>query len=616
LNDTAKVFTMPPPSSSLDVFISYAREDRSTAERLAATLQAQGISVWWDREILGGAEFAEVIERELTRARVVLVLWSAQSVRSSFVRDESSRAFEASKLLPVRIEDVKVPLGFGQIHTLDLIDWNGDDGAPALAELLAHVRRHLQGEVSPVPPPVPGPIRPNRRRTLVVAGVAAGVVAGAGGWIGWQQWFGRDTDLARTLTGEGVEKFEKQLFDEARFKFNQAVAADDRFAPAYFYRAQVLIRAEAPQAAAADLARALELRAGLDDDLLGDAKRWLAEVSSGQADPAPVTRVAAAEVPSPEPAPASGAAAGASPSTGAPKPTSAVSASPDHAASSAAPPKSSAPGTVVQPGAVAKPAIAAKPIAQGPSPAGAATASPPAEAAAMRRLPLTGTAQARLKAAVDQMFSPSKDVRMAATTGLIVDVEAPSDATQLVVERALQVQRNGRPSDDASRSGVINALTLLQSAAPSTLALHAEDIRRLLESARANGAQTAELVTAVAAALDRAEKLQPLVYVQIASDAQRPLATTLAARLRAGGYRVPGFEVVGQKAPARTELRVQGRSDQGLARWMQKAIGEITGAPVEVKTLRNAKPKEDTFELWLDARLCAAADRRPPACTG
>ncbi len=79
---------------------------------------------------------------------------------------------------------------------------------------------------------------------------------------------------------------------------------------------------------------------------------------------------------------------------------------------------------------------------------------------------------------------------------------------------------------------------------------------------------------------------------------------------------MPAVEVVGPKAPARTELRVQGRSDQGLARWMAKVVGEVTGAPAALKTLRSAKPKEDTFELWLDAKLCVAAEQRPAACTG
>jgi hypothetical protein len=35
-----------------DVFISYAREDRETAAKLAKVLEDQGYSVWWDPVIL------------------------------------------------------------------------------------------------------------------------------------------------------------------------------------------------------------------------------------------------------------------------------------------------------------------------------------------------------------------------------------------------------------------------------------------------------------------------------------------------------------------------------------------------------------------------------------
>ena len=48
-----------------DVFISYAREDRPFAARLAHALEAGGRTVWWDREILPGKDFAELIAAEL-----------------------------------------------------------------------------------------------------------------------------------------------------------------------------------------------------------------------------------------------------------------------------------------------------------------------------------------------------------------------------------------------------------------------------------------------------------------------------------------------------------------------------------------------------------------------
>jgi len=48
-----------------DIFISYAREDRTHAEAIAGALKAQGWSVWWDRQIRAGGNINEVIGREL-----------------------------------------------------------------------------------------------------------------------------------------------------------------------------------------------------------------------------------------------------------------------------------------------------------------------------------------------------------------------------------------------------------------------------------------------------------------------------------------------------------------------------------------------------------------------
>ena len=124
-----------------DVFISYARTNRDVAAQVAEAFEAQGLLVWWDRELHAGSEFAEVIETQLQNAHVVVALWSADSVRSGFVRDESGRALRAGKLLPVRIEDVDLPLGFGQLHTLDLLDWDGDAGDEAFRQLVLEVKR-------------------------------------------------------------------------------------------------------------------------------------------------------------------------------------------------------------------------------------------------------------------------------------------------------------------------------------------------------------------------------------------------------------------------------------------------------------------------------------------
>ena len=41
------------------VFLSYARADQAQATRLAETLEAAGLDVWWDALIEGGAAFAQ-----------------------------------------------------------------------------------------------------------------------------------------------------------------------------------------------------------------------------------------------------------------------------------------------------------------------------------------------------------------------------------------------------------------------------------------------------------------------------------------------------------------------------------------------------------------------------
>lgn len=101
-----------------DIFISYAREDRERAEAVAALAERHGLTVWWDRRLKGGAAFHQEIERELVAARKVVVLWSAASITSVWVRDEADLARQHDKLLPISLDDSPLPIGFRSYHTL------------------------------------------------------------------------------------------------------------------------------------------------------------------------------------------------------------------------------------------------------------------------------------------------------------------------------------------------------------------------------------------------------------------------------------------------------------------------------------------------------------------
>ena len=114
-----------------DVFISYAKGDQSRAVELASALEARGWSVWWDRDIPPGRTFDEVIEEALTQARSVVVLWSAESVKSRWVRAEASSAAERSRLVPALIEPVTIPLEFRRLEAADLTGWHGEGNHPS-----------------------------------------------------------------------------------------------------------------------------------------------------------------------------------------------------------------------------------------------------------------------------------------------------------------------------------------------------------------------------------------------------------------------------------------------------------------------------------------------------
>ncbi|QZD93441.1 TIR domain-containing protein [Qipengyuania xiapuensis] len=203
-----------------DVFLSYARADREQAERLAAEIEAAGYSVWWDRHIDGGSEFAAEIERRLEEAQVVLVLWSKDGVASRWVRDEAGIGLEAGKLVATSLDGTPPPIGFKQIHAIDMTDERGHSD---LLRALGHRLTSL--------PETPGPEveRPAANRAIAILMVAmALVVVAAGFW-----WTNRSSESealaseqASEQTGVAVLPFRSLSDDEDDKYFAEGVAEE------------------------------------------------------------------------------------------------------------------------------------------------------------------------------------------------------------------------------------------------------------------------------------------------------------------------------------------------------------------------------------------------------
>jgi len=168
-----------------DVFVSYKAEDRARLRPLVAALEAEGFTVWWDTHIGGGVHWREDIQEHLDAAKCVIVVWSRRSVgiEGDFVRDEANRARKRAAYLPVRLDPVEPPLGFGEVQAVSLRGWKGDRGDPRFLAIAEAVRRRIAGEdIAHVDLGHQGP--PVSRRTLVAgSAVAATAVLATGGWF-------------------------------------------------------------------------------------------------------------------------------------------------------------------------------------------------------------------------------------------------------------------------------------------------------------------------------------------------------------------------------------------------------------------------------------------------
>lgn len=127
----------------IDIFISYANEDRLVAKNLADSLHEENWDVFWDRKIEPGAEWNEEIQRALHDARCVLVLWSAASRKSFWVRGEAADSFESDTYVPVRIDETEPPRLFRHVQAQSIAGWVEQKDADELNRLKSSIASRI-----------------------------------------------------------------------------------------------------------------------------------------------------------------------------------------------------------------------------------------------------------------------------------------------------------------------------------------------------------------------------------------------------------------------------------------------------------------------------------------
>lgn len=171
----------------VDVFISYKREERSRCARIADKLRAYGLDVWFDAKLESGTSFDAEIEGNINTAKAVLVLWSPDSAKSTWIRNEATIGQQRDVLVSVEIAPCKRPINFTNTHTEQLHDAEFGENDPGWVAVLRRIgtladKPHLMAYASALA----GTRRERPRRSagpaiaaVSVVMLAAGAAAGA-----------------------------------------------------------------------------------------------------------------------------------------------------------------------------------------------------------------------------------------------------------------------------------------------------------------------------------------------------------------------------------------------------------------------------------------------------
>jgi hypothetical protein len=132
----------------MQVFISYACEDRELAKRLSQRLENAGFEVWLDESnILPGDNWAEKVSQALKQSEAMVVLISPAAMESKWVRHEIEYALGAKeysgRLVPVfvgprdKIPEDRLPWILRRLRGIELKGEAEEESLREIAEVLS-----------------------------------------------------------------------------------------------------------------------------------------------------------------------------------------------------------------------------------------------------------------------------------------------------------------------------------------------------------------------------------------------------------------------------------------------------------------------------------------------
>jgi len=156
-----------PGTSTSDVFVSYASQDKVVADAVVEALEKHGIRCWIaPRDVRAGNSYAAAIVEAINSCRMLVLLLSQNAIDSPHVLREIERASSKRRpVLSVRLDASKLPPELE--YFLSANQWLDASGRPIeqiVPALIESVRNHDRGKPD--------------RQTLGTSGPAAGSASG------------------------------------------------------------------------------------------------------------------------------------------------------------------------------------------------------------------------------------------------------------------------------------------------------------------------------------------------------------------------------------------------------------------------------------------------------
>jgi hypothetical protein len=113
-----RVLAAMPVRSDLrqaDIFLSYSSKDGAQIQSLADELEGKHITVWYDRGLIAGQPYRDVLRQRIETVKAVVVFWTENSITSKWVMAEANLADQHNKLICLRdpkLEPTRIPLPF------------------------------------------------------------------------------------------------------------------------------------------------------------------------------------------------------------------------------------------------------------------------------------------------------------------------------------------------------------------------------------------------------------------------------------------------------------------------------------------------------------------------